>query len=312
MTPLNQIPMGPCLRGWLGISDADYIGHENMTQSDAEFEAFSDHLVEYCQSQPFVDETDLIDVIDELVAMDLPAAAIKVADASMGVWNESNFRGQLTLGVAHMLSRQFEEAEAYFCKAQALMPEEPAPYTNIVQILLARGEIPEAKKWCLAGLEVEPENFAFWELLSEIFEEEFGPAAGAQIVALANQRSSWAGAMLASDLTQDADPAHKFNFLDPFYAKGIRDHTFLIEYTAALGMAGHYDRIPQVVWSAEQATTKGIPWQLHLHTAQAYIALNDMDAAKRFLAKAKAGSHVPQEAMQMIESIEQDPNQFVH
>ncbi len=312
MSQWLQIPMGPNLRGWLGINDELYSGDKTSNSDELDWNAFEDFIAKNAQENPFLDETELIDILDELVAMDLPKAAVSLFESSRKIWSGSNFRGELALGVASMFLRHLDEAEEHLVKAQQLMPEEPAPYINIVQILLHKGDVSGARKWVEAGLEAEPNNFKLWDQLADIYNEEYGPEMGTKIEAIAQEKTSWAGSCLAAEVNQSGDTQMKFRTLQPFYSKGERDHDFLIELTAAMGIAGEYEKIPQVLWDAEQNSTTGIPWQLHMHCAQAYIALDDKPAAMKHLDHAKKTPHIPDEAVQMIKEIEADPDQYAN
>jgi tetratricopeptide (TPR) repeat protein len=312
MSAFLHIPMGPNLRGWLGINDKLYTGDQSTDSNKLNWDEFEAFIIGNAKENPFTDEGDLIDVIDELVAMDLPKAAVSLYEACSSIWSGKNFRGELGLGIASMFLEDLDAAESHLINAQEIMPNEPAPYINIVQILFHKNDLIAARKWIEAGLDAEPNNFKLWDQMADLFHEQVGPEFGAKVEAVAKEKQSWAGACLAAEILQSGDTQLKFRMLDPYYSKGERNHEFLVELTAAMGIAGKYDRIPQVLFDAEQNSTTGVPWQLHMHVAQAHIALNDKEAAMIHLGKAKETPHIPEDAIAMIKEIESDPEQFVH
>jgi hypothetical protein len=68
-------------------------------------------------------------------------------------------------------------------------------------------------------------------------------------------------------------------------------------------VAGDYARIPPLVWQAERLAQKGLPWQLHVHAAQAQLALGAVDEARKQLAKARTAEHVPPQIEAMLDDL---------
>ena len=74
--------------------------------------------------------------------------------------------------------------------------------------------------------------------------------------------------------------------------------------TGAYGVAGDFAKIPPLVFQAERATSKGLPWQLHVHCAQAHLALGQNREALVALSKARAVESVPIEARAALDELE--------
>jgi len=125
-----------------------------------------------------------------------------------------------------------------FSGIQELAPAEPAPYVNLVQIMIFQDRFADARTWCQAGLTAEPNNYNLWDLLADIGTREGENFSHYDILEAAKQFDSWAGYSLAADLDPEANSQTKAAHLDPFYNHGERSSDFLIEYTGALGAAG--------------------------------------------------------------------------
>ncbi|MEI6398854.1 MAG: hypothetical protein WCO71_08800, partial [Pseudomonadota bacterium] len=99
------------------------------------------------------------------------------------------------------------------------------------------------------------------------------------------------------------DVLTKLATLEIFWNEGCRTADYLIEYTAVLGMAGQYDRIPSIIWTAERELTNGLPWQLILHLAQAHLGLGRDQDALESLDKLNNFSELPDQARGAAEAI---------
>lgn len=294
---IRHYPMGPKTRSFLAISDTDYRGGDAPMDSAEHRTRFSEYVMDILSQRPQTSEDELTDLIDELVAMDLPHLVLAVAAKFPALKTYKDFRCQLSLGVAAMLASDFDLAEETLRAAQEMLPAEPAPYINIVQILIAQSRIDEALVWCESGLEQEPNNHALWELMAHLRQIADGEAFPEMIMRLANQFNSWAGLSLAASLSSSGDRYLKVNLLDKLYAQGERDQQFLIEYTAALGIAGDMEKIPQVIWLAETSTGgQPLNWQLYLHAAQACLAMDRFQESLTWLDKAEKSKVLPDEA----------------
>ena len=205
--------------------------------------------------------------------MDLPEAVLAIANSAPQYFDLEDFRMVFASGVAAMLTERFQLAQSRFALAQRLVPEEPAPYVNMTELLLAQGLGIEAAQWWEAGLGVAANHFRLWELALSVDPMIREGTQARRILELAERHQSWAGYALAAELDPDAHQITKLGFLQPFYAAGERSPEFLIEYTGALGVAGAFDEIPPIVWAAERLAPNTVPWELLLHGAQAQLAL---------------------------------------
>lgn len=300
----TSLAMGPKLRAWLGISEGDYRGAEAPERTEAEGRAFTDFLDAWALTELPDDEAGLVDLLDELVSMDLPEAVLRLAERGKTLWSGKDFRGQLSVGIAAMLKGDLELSEAHFAQAQALIPEEPAPYVNLVQIFLHQDRVDEALTWCLAGLDADLNNLRLWDLLAMTLREQHGDYFPEQLMTHAQRRNAWAGLSLAADLSGTADKFLKLRLLQATFDEGERDPRFLVEFTAALGIAGELDKIPPVVWQAEKATSKPLPWQLHVHAAQAHLGLSKWPEALAQIGKARRDPSLDDTARGVLDELE--------
>lgn len=290
-------PMGPKTRTLLGISEDQYQGENSPLATELHREQFSKHIEERICSEECSDN-DLTDLIDELIAMDLPDLVIAISDRKPQLRAHKDFRCQLSLGVAGMLTENYDFAEESLRAAQEILPAEPAPYINIVQILMAQSRLDEAVVWCESGLEAEPNNYALWELMTRIREITDETQFPELIMRLATHYNSWAGMALAASLSSTGDRYLKVNLLEKLYAQGERDQQFLIEYTAALGVAGDMEKIPPIIWLEETASNKPqLSWQLYLHAAQAYLSMDRFKECLQYVEKTESHKYMPDEAM---------------
>ena len=301
--------MGPQMRAWLGVSDQEYVGDRTANPSAEHLASFSERVLQRLEDATPRNSDHLVDLIEELVGMNLPLLAVKLADAYPSLFPHDDFRANLHLGNASMLIGDLAKAEIAFITAQKIVPEEPAPYINLTQIYCHEGALDRAKQWCLAGLEAESDNTRLWELLAWIEQTDAGasPESAARAIAdRAKTLDSWAGTSLASDLLNPEDPLAKLSSLEKFYDDGLRDEDFLIEWTAILGMAGRYDRIPSIVWQAEKVATKPVAWQLLAHLAQSYLGLGRDGDALATLDKLSQFQGLPDAAHQSVQAMQQE------
>lgn len=300
-----NFPMGPNVRGWLNVSPEDYRGDQNTSPTAEAVADFIDVVLEQLETTSPKNREHLVDLLEELVGMNMPLLAIKLTDAYPLLFPKDDFRAQLNLGNAAMLISDLARAEDAFVVAQQLVPEEPAPYINLAQIYSHDGLAAKAREWCLAGLDTDQDNTRLWELLAYMEQQTCGDAAeGAKSLAiLAKKRNSWAGLSLSCDLINPEDVLTKLKALEPFWNEGSRDLEYLIEFTAVLGMAGQYDKIPSIIWTVEKEATNGLPWQLILHLAQAYLGLGRDDDALLALEKLNNIRGLPDAARDAAETI---------
>ena len=286
-----RFPMGPKIRGWLGVTDNQYLGGTNDAPTSAEQAAFTDALLSHFEDAQISSDSMLVDLLEELVGMNQPLLAIKLVDGYPQHYPQDDFRAQLHLGNALMLVGELLRAEDCFRAAQKLIAEEPAPYVNLTQIYAHEGRLEDAKMWCLAGLDIDANNTSLWEHLAWIYQQTDTnrTQVSNMIQSEAQCRDSWAGASLAADLvpddSDDARATKKFAVLQRFYNEGLRDGEFLVEFTALLGILGHYDKIPPIIWQAEKTSSSDLPWQLYLHAVQAQLGLGRDDVAGELIKK---------------------------
>ena len=307
---LQTYPMGPHTRAYLGISDTEYLGDRRQEPvSQTESAAFEDHLIVFSAQAKRLNANELVDLLDELVTMNLPRAALTIASGYPEDSIREDFRARLALGVAGMLCADLSVAEDHLKAAQALIPEEPAPYVNLVQIYLDEQRLDTAETWCLAGLDAEVNHHALWELLAEIMRLRHGDYLPDVLLAMAEKRCSWAGMSLAANLMATGDRYLKANLLEKLYAQGERDPQFLVELTAAYGIAGDFAKIPPIVWQAEKHASKGLPWQLRIHLAQAQLALGQSAEALATISKTETDQTLPEEALAVLGELAEEARQ---
>ena len=296
-------PMGPKVRAYLGIPEAGAAATDREP-SPAETAAFVARLkAHHPVAGAHLGREAVVDLVDELVAMALPEAALDLAAARPEAFAPHDFRAQLALGVATMMAGSLDRAADHLRTAQATLPEEPAPYVNLTQILMNQGRVAEAELWCEGGLDAEPNHFALWDLRAELLRHRHGDYMPEELLALAQRRGSWAGLSLAANLITTGDRYFKAGLLEQIYHQGERDPEFLVELTGAYGIAGSFEKIPPIVWQAERFAGRAVPWQLHVHCAQAQLAVGQADLALAQLAKAGASSAVPLEGQEALREL---------
>lgn len=267
-------PLGPKLEHLLGKSELDL----GTSESAASFTSpqILDEVRNAISKQQPLDPSLWDDVLEELILMNLPAYALALKGDYLDAGPPS-FRGLLALGSAGMMAGQTEMAEDLLVEANRLVPEEPAPYTNISLINMLDGDFAAAKPWIEEGLRTNPGHMRLWSLAASWLAS---PEAGSDdekrswIAKLATSTRSWQGALLARRHAGDLSPEGALAELEPFFYEGLVEPDFLIEFTAQLGLSGQYERIPQVLWQVEgtQGGPSGVPWQVYVHAVQAHLA----------------------------------------
>ncbi len=306
---ISAFPMGPAVRDWLKIPESTYSGFENPSPTGEHVALFTDAILDSFENKSPRDESQLVTLLEELVGMNMPLLAIKLVDAYPQLFPQDDFRAQLHLGNASMLVSDLARAEDAFIKAQSIVPAEPAPYINLTQIYCHDALLDKARSWCLAGLDNDQDNTRLWELLAWIGQsgksgnDEDRVSVARELAFIAKQKNSWAGMSLACDIQNPEDVLTKLATLEIFWNEGCRTADYLIEYTAVLGMAGQYDRIPSIIWTAERELTNGLPWQLILHLAQAHLGLGRDQDALESLDKLNNFSELPDQARGAAEAI---------
>lgn len=301
----KDFPMGPRLKAYLAVDEMT-LHPQETAPSDNELD-FTSFLKSYHPTKPIA-ITEAVGVMDELVTMALPQAALDMLQFYPEIANLPEFAPQLTIGVAAMMQKSWDLAESALRKAQEILPEEPAPYVNLAQIYQHLEQLQDAEIWIHAGLEADLNNHRLWELLAQITYKNQGEFAPETLMKFAQTKSSWAGISMASEMITTGDRHLKATLLEKIYDRGERDPLFLIELTGAFGIAGEFEKIPQIVWQAERMNTKGLPWQLHAHGAQAEIALGSPEKARVQIAKARKDPFVTEEALESLKFLEDEMN----
>lgn len=268
----TNLPMGPNLRKWLSLP-SDY-----TPENSPDFKSFNAWLLDHIEEAEVESESTLVELLDELVSMDLPEATLKLADYQANIWTRREFRGVQAEGIAAMILGDLGRAELCFKHAHHAAPEEPAPYTNLIQVLYHDDRLEDARKWLTAGLNTNPNYYRLWELAYAIEQKEGSEpdAINRHMYELAREYNSWAGFSLASETDESANSQTKAHHLSAFYKEGERDHEFLIEYTGALGAASDFEAVGPIYWSAKKASGgKELPWRLMIHAAQAYLSMGE-------------------------------------
>lgn len=299
----QDYPMGPKLRDFLqagpGHPDSKAFEPEIKNAFGAQFLAQSKAL------RP--DEEQLTDLLDELLTMDMPHYVLKAIDQHPDIWLRASFRGANIEGIASLLVAELERAKECFYLAQEIMPLEPGPYVNLSQIFQHEGLWEESYEWLKAGLEVDKNHFPSWELVAKYFHQVSAEPLSA-LRELAEKLDSWVGFSLLLELDPVRDAIKKVEIFSRYYQKGLRSDEFLIDYTAALGMAGDYTKIGPVAWELEQVMQKPVPWKLRIHELQAILAMGEKEA---FIKEAKAKivqkifpGRIEEELKAMIDEVE--------
>ncbi len=295
-------PMGPRLREWFSIDDHEYLGRQNPHPTEEQRQNFLECLFLQMEQHRLEDEEALVTIMDELVSMKLPIAVLKIADVHSKLWTQGDFRGLLAEGVSSMLVGELDRAETCFVHAQEMLPLEPAPYVNMIQILLHENRMEECKQWVSSGVKACPNYFGLWELAYEYCSLAY-ESRGSAVLAfekLGKDTGSWAFWSCYVDIVFEKDPAKRVEFLRSFYAKGERSSEFLLEYTGALGQAGDFEMIPPIVWEAEKICGTQLPWQLWVHCLQS-LSMTDLNTFTKTLDHVK--NKLPKEEFENLKAM---------
>lgn len=306
-------PMGPSLRAYLKIDDRAYLGESSPRPSEQEAERFSETLIDYFTAQPIASTDQWIDIVEELTAMSLSTVAIFLAEEDFRDEAKEDFRSQLAIGCSYMLEERFEDALVFLQGAQKAEPQETASYVNIASVYYAQKHDQRAKEWILAGLDTEANHKRLWELLASILLHADKTTAGDEIRHIATDKQSYLGLSLAADFLEPQDPMFKAELLDDLYA-GLAepDAEFLLEYTAALGMAQRYEQIPTVVWKARNIAGTALPWKLYAHVVQAHLAMENLEEASAALKTLKSCEDVSEETLKALEQAIEEEREYLN
>lgn len=300
----QNYPMGPNVRRLLGLDDSDYHGHLAKEPPSEDLQrAFIPVLDAAVEASEVPNSMALLDLLEEMVAMDFPAHALRLADLHSELLPHDDCHALVAIGTAAMLVGDLGRAEICFRDAQALDPEDSSAYVNLVQILFQDNRYQEALEWCVAGLNVALNHRKLWEYAAALLQQKHGETAPEELRTFAEKLNSWAGLSMACELQMPGDAHLQAEILGRLYDEGERDLEFLTDYTGALGAAEDYEPIPAIVLQAERFATNGIPWQLLSHSLQAHIARGALAPATSDFEKLQKMSSTPDHIVKAFEQV---------
>lgn len=298
----SDYPMGPTLMAYLGIRDQQYQGDKAPRPDDHRAQEFCGELIKQFQSEPIDTFDEWVNILEELTAMGLGKASIFLAEEDFREPAKDDFRSMLAIGCSYMLEGDHENACSFLENAQAIEPAETSSYVNIARIHYSLESDEKALTWAYAGLDVDPNNGSLWEVIASIYLTRDKEAAGQQLREEAEKRNSFMGLSLAADIISPDDTMLKAEWLELLCDTPAEDNPqFFIEYTAALGMARQYEKIPPMVLKAQRMKKAEVPWQLHAHALQAHIAMENLDTAKSTYETLKKSKDIPTESLAALE-----------
>jgi len=308
-TLIESYPMGPNLRRFLGLSGPDTSIRNDDEDLKTRFAAF---LAKYIEHTPLNSSSEFSAICEELVMMDCSELGILLKNKNPEIDLEDDFKSLLTYGSAAMVVGDTATAEVCFTKAQKLEPAELAPYINMTRILSDKAErFDEFLLWAKTALDVELNSPEIWDSILVMFDLVTPDKSGEKLLEIAKEKNSWMGCLLAGQLLAPEDAMFRAELLEDLYKQGLDDPTFLTEFTASLGVAMQYQKIPPIIWRAEKitsATFTKLPWQLYVHGAQAYLGLENHSQADEMLKKALNDRSIPGEARSQLESLQKEIN----
>ena len=280
----NNFPMGPACREFLEISKENYEGEQQSRPDEDTAVQFQSELLVHIESHKPKNVLEFVDLLEEFTNMGLSIASVKLYESNDFPEASENFRAMLSVGSAYMMESDLESAESALKKAQALEPSEASSYVNLANLYYSQHRDKDSLIWAEAGLGAEPNHHRLWEVIASIFMAEDMAGAGDRVRQLAEDHNSFAGLSLAAHLIAPDDLLYKSQLLEKPFDSGIRDEEYLVEYTAALGLAQQFEKIPAVLWQLERVEGKKASWKLKSHVAQAFFAMDQEKEAKELIA----------------------------
>ncbi|HET9240551.1 MAG TPA: hypothetical protein VFO10_25025 [Oligoflexus sp.] len=308
----NHYPMGPQLRSYLGVSDEEYTGDRSPRPDERTMAAFQDFLMQVVREKPVANQDLFVDLMEELTSMGLPQVVVALTEHAPGFAIDTDFRACLALGSSLMMIGELDEGAVVMNQAKALVPQELAPYVNLASIAFSQERDSEALELIDSGLGIDPNNFRLWELAASIYLHEDRASAGERLRSKAMETNSFAGLSLAAEIIDPTDRLLKAELLEEAFNAGARDDDFLIEYTAALGLAQQFEKIPQLVYRIEHIEKKKVHWKLYAHAAQAFLAMNKEAEAATLISKASRSPDIPANVLQDLQSVYDEHMQAHH
>lgn len=320
----------PILNEWFGITEFGDSA-EKIEQKIQE---------QLIHNEPLPQET-FHDLLSELASLGFHHTTLVCIEHHDHHWQNIGFHQLLFEGASAMICKQFPRALSCLQKAHHLMPTEPAPVINLIKIYLDTSELDQARIWLNAGLKAHPNHVTLWslyvDLLSELNQNH------ADLGALKNKAhelSSWQGHVITQKLkiqyhleqagiNPDSSPEEPEDqrkiqqittqatqdlaqILDSFYHTEQHNQDFLTEYTAVLGAAGEYEKIPPILWHCRGSSKIPLFWKLEIHGIQAAIALNQFDKAHQLITELldQRNPNIPPDTLQALEEQRQQITQI--
>lgn len=283
---------------------------------------FSELIQRGITDHPPANNTTFFQLLDELATLKLYDAVLSCLDHHPHHRGELDFNEYLFEGATAMVCGQLDRAQRCLQRAHHLSPTETAPVINLAKIFLDQGRWSQAKIWLDAGLAAHPNHESFWSLWIEHLNEQAPdqPTDLQAVRAKVKELHSWQGTSILGKLTinqnlasagmgADEDPTAQPQYqqiyqtgtrqvmdaLEIFYNEGERGLPFLTEYTAVLGAAGEYEKIPPIIWEARHSTTDKLPLRLEQHGIQAALALNQIEVASELTKKLLSDPTLPKD-----------------
>lgn len=294
MSNWHDYPMGPTLRRYLEIPASEYRGDQNETPNEDLGSQFQAWLLEYLPLNKPASPSETTDLLEELTSMGMSRASIELFKLYPFDSAQNDYRTMTYLGSSHMMEAELEQAQEYFAKAQELEPGEISPYINMAMIHYSLSLDDDAALWARAGLQVEPNHQKLWEIIASVYLTKDKFTAGQKVQDIASEFNSYAGFSLAAELLNQGDFLLKAQLLEKPFESGVRDEDYLIEYSAALGLAQQFEKIPGILWQLEQLEGKKASWKFLVHVAQAFFALEQESEAKEIIARLEKNPETPQ------------------
>lgn len=308
----RDFPMGPSIRKYLGIEDEDYRGAEGAVIEPQKRDDFRQFILGFIAANPVDSKSALVSIMEELVAMEYGDVCLKVYRSNTFPNMALDYRVMLSLGSASMLERDLDDAEKYMSQARKLAPREIAPLANLAGIYYHQKRDDEALNMALCGLAIDRNYRRLWELVGLLFQTEDQQTAGMRVRDLSRKLGSWTGASLGARLIDPNDHQLRAELLEEVYNHGERQQDFLIELTAAYGLVGQFEKIPQIVWQAQMGDRNNLRWELLVHGGQAQLALNQIAEAMELLDLALQAPALPDVARNQIESMVAEARSQMH
>ncbi len=303
----SDMPMGPNWQTLLGLTQADMA----TKVSDERHQEFQTYLADFLDSEKVTSQELFINLLEELVGMKYPDLAQRFIRNYPDYFAREDFRCVLTAGIAALMTGDLASAETYLREAQILVPEEPAPYVNLCQLFWQDGRMEDGLIWARAGLDSDKNHQRLWELMAVFLRAQNEATYVDEIQREAKKRSSWAGLSLAADLINDRDPFLKSEWLKELYDRGERGEGFLIELTAAMGAAGQYKDLLDVISSEQAQAEEVVSWQLILHKVQGHLGLEDLKSAESDFVILERHRELPKDLSPMLTALKTEINDSI-